>query len=509
MLSQALEAAASARTSSPRSNVRLVESNRSGRAGNRSMVIDAFDEMGTGASVRRPYRSVAAWLASVGPREMERRQKDVQRCCRELGVSGFEAQAQTVDGPRIRFDPIPRILTEREWASLDKGLVQRVRALNAFLADLYHGREIVRAGILDEHRLRTGPPLAPQMRGIDLPNDVYAPVTGIDVVRLSESRFVVLEDNMATPVGGAFVMEQRRMGRRFFPDLYAGHRLLPVEAYATTLLDTLRAASFSSGREPTVVLLTSRKNPYAYYYEHAYLARAMGIDLVEEDDLIVEGCDVFVQAPHGRKRVDVIFRRVSDSRFPENPLIGSGGALFAAVRSRRCNVVSGLGTDIAGDKAMYPLVPEMIRFYLGESPLLENVSTRWGGNTEDLRYIERHFDDLVIKERHSCGGRGVFVGPAATKTERRAMLQHVKSRPENFVAQSVLPISTCPAFVDGTVSRRHVDLRALVLSGRRTVAQPGGMTRMASSAGSLVVNLCQGGSVKDTWIMREESGCVA
>jgi uncharacterized circularly permuted ATP-grasp superfamily protein len=464
-----------------------------------------FDEMG-GKQPRPPYRQIAAWLERAPKDLLAAKRREAEALYRRHGIT-FGAYG-AVDGHEttIPFDLIPRVLTLREWQFLERGLVQRVKALNAFLADAYHKREICRAGKLPEEQVLLNEQFLGLAQGIDLPGGVHAHIAGIDLVRVGEDEFYVLEDNVRTPSGVSYMLENREVMMRLFPDLFQRHAVQPVGRYTEELLNTLRSVSFSQTHEPCVVLLTPGQFNSAYF-EHAFLADEMGVELVEGSDLFVDENRVYMRTPRGPQHVDVIYRRVDDAfldplSFDADSYLGVPG-LVGALRSGQVNIVNALGNGIADDKSTYLYVPEMIRFYLGEEPILKNVPTWCCGKPDEAKYVEEHLAELVVKETHGSGGKGMLVGPTSTKAEIEEFRGLVKANPGNYIAQPTLALSTCPTLVENGVAPRHVDLRPFVLTGRETVVMPGGLCRVALKQGSLVVNSSQGGGTKDTWVLSQ------
>ena len=455
-------------------------------------------------TARQPYQRIAEWLKRTPAEILSAKRREAEALYRRYGIT-FGAYG-SVDGHEttIPFDLIPRVITNAEWKFLERGLIQRVRALNAFLYDAYHERDICRAGKMPESQILLNEQFVGMAQGLDLPGRVHAHIAGIDLVRVGENEFYVLEDNARTPSGVSYMLENREVMMRLFPDLFAGHAVLPVGQYTEELLNTLRSVAFSDAREPTVILLT----PGAYnsaYFEHAFLADEMGIELVEGSDLFVDENRVYMRTPRGPQRVDVIYRRIDDPfldplAFLPNSLLGVAG-LVGAIRAGQVNVVNALGNGIADDKSTYLFVPDMIRFYLSEEPILHNVPTWRGDRADEMKYILEHLPELVVKEIHGSGGKGMLVGPTSSKAEIAEFRDLLKERPQDYIAQPTLALSTCPTFIDTGVAPRHVDLRPFVLTGRETTVMPGGLTRVALKPGSLVVNSSQGGGTKDTWVL--------
>ncbi|MFQ5765521.1 MAG: circularly permuted type 2 ATP-grasp protein [Rhodospirillales bacterium] len=465
-----------------------------------------FDEMNRAdGEVCATYADYWNWLKDVPVDVLRRKHDQADLLFRRLGIT-FAVYGRDEGTERlIPFDIIPRILSADEWDLLSKGVRQRVDAVNAFLHDVYHDQAILKAGKVPADLVLTNDAFRPEMLGLDLPHRVYAHVSGIDVVRTGEKEFYVLEDNSRTPSGVSYMLENRQTMMRLFPELFAEHLVAPVDRYPETLLDCLfSVAPQTAGAEPTVVLLTPGQYNSAYF-EHVFLATEMGIDLVEGQDLFVDGGFVYMRTTEGPKQVDVIYRRIGDDfidplAFRAESLLGVPGVL-SAVRMGQVTLANAIGTGVADDKAMYVYVPEMIRFYLGEEPILDNVPTYSLRNPDDCAHVLDNLAELVVKEVHGAGGYGMLVGPKSTKKERDAFAARIKAKPDNYIAQPTLALSTCPTFVDEGIAPRHVDLRPFVLSGAETRVVPGGLTRVALEPGSLVVNTSQGGGTKDTWVM--------
>lgn len=466
----------------------------------------AFDEMRQETGAPRPaYSGLAKWMDDIPPDELERKQEEANILFRRLGIT-FAVYGEGGDPERlIPFDLIPRVISVGEWNALSAGLIQRVKAINAFLHDVYHGQEILRAGKIPTELVVNNEQFRPEMCGLDLPWQHYTHVAGIDIVRTGEGEFYVLEDNVRTPSGVSYMLENREAMMRLFPELFSRHRVAPVSHYPDELLKTLRSVAAEDYRDdPTVVLLT----PGAFnsaYFEHVFLAEQMGIELVEGQDLVVKDDVVYMRTSAGPVRVDVIYRRIDDAfldpeAFNPDSMIGVPG-LFRAYRAGNVQLANAIGTGVADDKAIYTYVPDMVRFYLGEEPILRNVPTYSLRKPDDLKYALEHLHELVVKEVHGSGGYGMLVGPHSTKAEIEAYRTRILSDPAKFIAQPTLALSTCPTFADGGVGPRHVDLRPFVLVGDTLTLVPGGLTRVAMRRASLVVNSSQGGGTKDTWVL--------
>lgn len=467
-----------------------------------------FDEMhGDGDEVRAAFRSVKEWLGATPADVLQAKRLEAERLFRRTGIT-FAVYTEGGDPERlIPFDIIPRVLAADEWAVLERGLRQRVSALNAFMRDVYGKREIIAAGKIPEDLVLKNPAYIEPMIGVAPPGGVFTHIAGIDVVRVGPEDFYVLEDNCRTPSGVSYMLEDREVMMRLFPDFFARAQVEPISRYPEDLLQTLRSVAPRNCRgEPGVVVLTPGQYNSAYY-EHTFLADEMGVDLVEGADLVVENDIVFKRTTQGLQRVDVVYRRLDDDYldplvFKPDSMLGVPG-IMSAYRAGNVTIANAPGAGVADDKAIYVHVPEMIRFYLGEEPLLKNVPTWDCAEPGALAYVLDHLEELVVKETRGSGGKGMLVGPHATKAARAAFAKKLRARPSDYIAQPTLSLSTCPTYTDEGVAPRHVDLRPFVLSGGDGVRiVPGGLTRVALNKGSLVVNSSQGGGTKDTWILR-------
>jgi uncharacterized circularly permuted ATP-grasp superfamily protein len=464
-----------------------------------------FDEMLLAEQVpREHYGSFASWLASTAPETLERKREEADLTFHRLGIT-FAVYGEDAGKERlIPFDIVPRIIPAAEWRVLEAGLRQRVKALNAFLHDVYHDQEILKAGRIPKEQVLNNNLFRQEMVGVDLPGKIYCHVAGVDIVRAGAGDYFVLEDNLRTPSGVSYMLENRRMMMRLFPELFARQSIAPVEHYPDMLLENLRSVAPDGVVDPTVVVLTPGQFNSAYF-EHAFLAQQMGVELVEGPDLFVRDGVVYMRTTRGPKRVDVIYRRIDDDfldpkAFRKDSVLGVPG-LFDAYRGGGVTLANAVGTGIADDKSMYIHVPEMIRFYCGEEPIIHNVPTWELSKSDDLRYALDHLPELVVKEVQGSGGYGMLVGPTASKAEIRLFRDKIVADPSRYIAQPTLALSTCPTFVDSGVAPRHIDLRPFVLSGKEITMVPGGLTRVALKAGSLVVNSSQGGGTKDTWVL--------
>ena len=466
-----------------------------------------FDEMHVAdGGVRVHYAGYSDWLGEMPAERIAAKRAEADALFHRFGIT-FAVYGEGDGKERlIPFDIIPRIIPAGEWKQLADGLRQRVKALNAFIGDIYHDQEILRSGLIPETQVICNVQYRPEMQGVDVPGGIYAHIAGVDVVRAGAGELYVLEDNLRVPSGVSYMLEDRRMMMRLFPELFARNKVAPVEHYPDLLLDTLRGVAPVGVSDPTVVVLT----PGAYnsaYFEHAFLAQQMGVELVEGQDLFVEDEQVFMRTTQGPQRVDVIYRRIDDDfldplAFRPDTMLGVPG-LLSAYRAGRVTLSNAIGTGVADDKSIYPYVPDMVRFYLGEEPILNNVPTWQCRKPDDLAHVLAHLPELVVKEVHGAGGYGMLVGPASTAAEIEYFRHLLVANPERYIAQPTLALSTCPTFVDAGIAPRHIDLRPFVLSGREVRFVPGGLTRVALKAGSLVVNSSQGGGTKDTWVLED------
>ena len=478
----------------------------------------AFDEMtGAGNVVRDHYRAYDEWLRRQPLDAMQASRAEAEMIFRRVGITFAVYGDKDANGAGterlIPFDVIPRVIPHHEWTVMEAGLRQRVSALNRFIGDVYHGQEILKAGIVPAEQVLNNAQFRKEMMGIDVPGGVYSHISGIDIVRAANltnsadggAEYYVLEDNLRVPSGVSYMLENRKMMMRLFPDLFSIHRVAPVAHYPDLLLETLRAVAPAGVLDPTVVVLTPGMYNSAYF-EHTFVAQQMGVQLVEGQDLFVRDGFVYMRTTQGPQRVDVIYRRVDDDfldpkAFRSDSTLGCAG-LLDVVRAGSVTLSNAIGTGIADDKSIYPYVPAMIDFYLGEKPILNNVPTHLCRESEGLKYVLAHMAELVVKEVHGAGGYGMLVGPAATKAEIAAFTEVVKARPANYIAQPTLSLSTCPTYVESGIAPRHIDLRPYVLSsGKEVQTVPGGLTRVALKEGSLVVNSSQGGGTKDTWVL--------
>ncbi len=468
---------------------------------------DFFDEAFPkgGGSVRPTYRETADFFANLTDERMRTSLRSLERTFLKQGVT-FTVYSDGQGTERIfPFDPFPRIIPAEEWAVIEQGLRQRIQALNLFLKDIYSERRILKEKVIPEELIKTSKHNRAEFAGVKLPHDTYIHICGTDLIRDGEGRYCVLEDNGRCPSGVSYMLENRLAMKRTFPDLYRKLNVERVADYPLELLKTLHAVSPRQQDAPVCVLLTPGQYNSAYF-EHTFLAQQMGIEIVEGRDLLVENERVYMHTTKGLVQVDVIYRRIDDDfldpRFFRRDSILGVPDLMRAYRAGNVTLVNAVGTGVADDKATYAYVPEMIRFYLSEEPVLPNIETYLGSRPDELAYMLEKMDQLVVKAVDEAGGYGMLIGPASTKAEVEEFRAKVKSNPRGFIAQPVISLSRHPTFCDGTLEGRHIDLRPFVLTGKETVVIPGGLTRVALRKGSLVVNSSQGGGSKDTWVLR-------
>ncbi len=449
---------------------------------------EMYDANGT---VRPHYQQYANWLKNIPNHHLESRRAEADTLFRRLGIT-FAVYGEEEGTERlIPFDIVPRILPAKEWTDLATGLRQRVKALNAFLTDIYHDQNILKAGIIPPEYVLSNNQYRPEMQGIDVPNNIYTHIAGIDIVRAGEGEFYVLEDNARVPSGVSYMLEDRKVMMRLFPELFNRYAVAPVEHYPDLLLDTLRSVAPQGVSSPMVVLLTPGAYNSAYFF--------------------VRDGFVFMRTTKGPQRVDVIYRRLDDDFldplvFRPDTMLGVPG-LLSSYRAGKVTLANAVGTGVADDKSIYPFVPDMIEFYLNEKPLLNNVPTYQLRKPDDLAYVLAHLGELVVKEVHGSGGYGMLIGQASTKAQIEDFRKKILANPSNYIAQPTLALSNCPTLVDSGIAPRHLDLRPFVLTGSEIRFVPGGLTRVALQEGSLVVNSSQGGGTKDTWILEGESIC--
>ena len=466
----------------------------------------AFDEMLSGpGGVRGAYQSYSEWLNAQRTPQLHQKAADAERVFRRTGITFAVYGDEQADERLIPFDIVPRIISGNEWRRLAQGIEQRVLAINAFLDDIYHRQEIIKAGRIPVELIAQNEAFLPEMMGFRPPAGVYTHIIGIDIVRTSENEFFVLEDNARTPSGVSYMLENRETMLQLFPELFQQIKVRSVEDYPKLLRNSLEVVKPKgcSGK-PTIAVLTPGHYNSAYF-EHAFLADQMGVELVEGSDLKVMDGKIVMRTTQGLKPIDVIYRRIDDAyldplTFNPQSRLGVAG-IMDIYRAGNVTIANAPGTGIADDKAIYSYMPEIVEFYTGRKAILQNVPTWRCGDPDSLKYVLEHLSELVVKEVHGSGGYGMLVGPAATKAERDKFAEKLKARPKNYIAQPTLALSTVPIFTEKGLAPRHVDLRPFVLVSDRVRITPGGLTRVALKEGSLVVNSSQGGGTKDTWVL--------
>ena len=471
-----------------------------------------FDEMGLETSEVRPlYRHIERWLKETPGDVLAARRAQAEYMFRRIGITFGVYGDKDAAERLIPFDIIPRLISRAEWSRLEAGITQRVNALNLFLRDVYGPGAILKEGLIPSELILRNPYYRPEMIGRRAPHDIWIQIAGIDIVRVDGDAFYVLEDNARTPSGVSYMLENREVTMRLMPDLFAKHRVAPVDNYPDALLSCLRSVAPRVGYEEAVIVLLTPGPFNSAYYEHSFLADKLGVELVEGRDLFVSEEVVYMRTTRGPQRVDVIYRRVDDDFLDPlvfNPasVLGVPG-LIGAYLAGNVTIANAVGTGVADDKAIYSYVPDIIRFYLDQEPILPNVPTFRCREPAALSHVLANLDALVVKEVNGSGGYGMLVGPHASAAQREVFAAKLKADPANFIAQPTLALSTCPASFDSGVSPRHVDLRPFALSGANGVKiVPGGLTRVALTEGSLVVNSSQGGGTKDTWIVDDDYG---
>ncbi len=470
-----------------------------------------YDEMlDEDGGVRPAYQAYREWFDQQDRGWMLRQGKEAETFFRRTGIT-FNVYGDDAGQERlIPFDMIPRIITSQEWQKLSRGIEQRVRALNAFLLDLYHQREIVRAGKLPERLLHQNAAFLPQMAGFTPPGGIYTHIVGVDLVRTGPDDFMVLEDNARTPSGVSYMLENRETMMSMFPELFSKVRVQPVSDYPRALARSLAACAppATSGSDRPVVAVLTPGIYNSAYFEHAFLADQMGAELVEGSDLRVVNGRIAMRTTRGWRAIDVLYRRVDDEyldplSFNPDSMLGVAG-IMDVYRSGGITIANAPGTGISDDKAIYSFMPEIVEFYTGEKPILQNVPTWRCAEADSLKYVLAHLPELVVKEVHGSGGYGMLIGPTASRGELATFEKKLRARPENYIAQPTLSLSTVPIFTKAGLAPRHVDLRPFVLVSPDGIEiTPGGLTRVALKKGSLVVNSSQGGGTKDSWVLAE------
>lgn len=449
-------------------------------------------------------RTIQDWLNKIRPTTLRRRARDCERELYNLGITfTVYSEANAIDRV-LPFDVIPRPIAAAEWKRLERGLVQRVTAINHFLHDIYGAGRILADGVVPEDLVKGNSNFRAQMVGVDIPHNAYVNICGVDLVRDREGQFCVLEDNARTPSGVSYVIENRHLMQRAFPDLIAGINIRPVSDYGIRLRDALADMAPAQVLDPQIVLMS----PGAYnsaYFEHVFLAREMGVPLVEGRDMVIDNGLVYMKTTAGPRRVDVIYRRIDDDfidplAFNPNSMLGIAG-IMDVYRQGRVTLVNAVGTGVADDKAVYAYMPRIIKYYLDEDAIIPNVETHICREHDALQFTLDHMADLVIKPVGESGGYGVVVGPRSTAAELESCRNLLLARPENFISQPMIDLSVCPTLVDAGIEPRHVDLRPFLVTGKDTWVMPGGLTRVALKKDSLIVNSSQGGGTKDTWVL--------
>ena len=467
-----------------------------------------FDEMFSGPGQPRPhYQTLLERFQGMGVDEFERKRSLADTSFLTQGITFTVYNDNRGTEKIFPFDLIPRIIPADEWGFIERGLEQRIRALNLFLHDIYHDQRILKEKVIPEEYVLSAAHFRKEFMGFNVPRDIYIHICGTDLIRDNDGRYLVLEDNGRCPSGVSYVLENRQAMKRVFPRLFAKYPVRPVDDYAQNLLNLLRyIAPEGRGGDPTVVLLT----PGVYnsaYYEHSYLARSMGIEIVEGRDLVAGPDGVSMRTTKGLKPVDVIYRRIDDDFldpevFRPDSCLGVPG-LVNAYRHGKVSLANSIGTGVADDKVMYYFVPRMIKFYLGEDPILPNVETYLSSEEKDRQFILENLDKLVVKAANESGGYGMLIGTQASKEQIEKFRELIIANPRNYIAQPVISLSRSPAFCEDTLEGRHIDLRPYILYGEKVTIIPGGLTRVALKKGSLVVNSSQGGGSKDTWVLEE------
>lgn len=466
----------------------------------------AYDEtFDIDAKPRAHYRLLIERLMQLSEDELAYRQQATDLTFLNQGITFTVYGDEEGTERTFPFDLLPRILTSAEWKRIESGLIQRLTALNEFLYDLYHDGKIFKDKRVPYAMIASSRHYRREMRGVQVPHNIYVSVCGTDLVRLPDGEFAVLEDNLRVPSGVSYMLANRQVAKNVFPRIFNNYGVRPVDQYGQALLSTLQSLAQHTD-DPTVVLLT----PGVYnsaYYEHTFLARQMGIQLVEGRDLLVHDGMVYMRTTAGLKRVDVIYRRIDDDfldalTFRPDSQLGVNG-LFGAYRAGNVVLANAVGTGVADDKAVYSYVPEMIRYYLNEEPILPNIETYLLERDKEREYVIQNIDKLVVKAVGEAGGYGMLIGPHSTKAQQQEFIRQINASPRNYIAQPTLALSTAPCFVDGMIEPRHVDLRPFILFGRKPIIVPGGLTRVALQRGSLMVNSSQGGGSKDTWVLHD------
>ena len=466
-----------------------------------------FNEVFNKNKPRVAYKDIISWAKSLPYNTLIKKKNEAENLFKKIGIT-FSVYNNFDSAERlIPFDMFPRVITKLEWMDIQDGVVQRSLAINAFIRDIYSKCEIIKAKKIPSDLIYMNPAYEIKMVGLKVPHNIYSPIIGTDIIRTDAKSFKVLEDNCRTPSGVSYMIENREIMMRMFPELFEKINIEPVENYSSYLLEVLKSlAPRKCENEPRIVILTPGPLNSAYY-EHSYLADTMGVELVQGSDLIVEDNITYMRTTQGKQKVDIIYRRIDDDfidplTFNSTSVIGVPG-LFHSYKSGYVNICSAPGSGIADDKAIYTYMPDIIRFYLGEEPILPSIKTWRCSKAPDRKYVLNNLNKLVVKEVHGSGGYGMLIGNTATKTKINLFKNKIKSNPDNYIAQPILNLSSVPIFKKDSLTPRHVDLRPFTLLGhRKRRLVPGGLTRVALKEGSLVVNSSQGGGVKDTWVLK-------
>ncbi len=462
---------------------------------------EVFDQAG---NVRPHYQKLFNRLTKLSKSELETIQSTLSLSFLKQGVT-FTVYNDNQGTERIfPFDPIPRVIPKAEWSVLEKGLEQRIRALNAFLKDIYFDQKIIKDKVIPLEYIESASHYRKEFRGVKVPHDAYIQICGTDLIRDVDGSYLILEDNGRTPSGASYMLENRAAMKKVYPKAFKAMGVRPVTSYADMLHETLQSLCLDTQKEPVCVLLTPGMYNSAYY-EHTFLARKMGIQIVEGQDLVIKDDMVFMKTTRGLKRVDVIYRRIDDDFidpevFRKDSMLGVPG-LMRAYRAGNVVLSNAVGTGVADDKVIYAFVPKMIKYYLGEEPILNNVETYVANEPDDMKYIMDNLENLVVKAANESGGYGMLVGPKSTKKEIEEFRELIKADPRNYIAQPMISLSTHPTLCEDEVGARHIDLRPYILCGKEVKVVPGGLTRVALTKGSIVVNSSQGGGSKDTWVL--------
>ncbi|MBA9087650.1 putative circularly permuted ATP-grasp superfamily protein [Fontibacillus solani] len=464
---------------------------------------EMFEKNGT---VRPHYSKVFRQFQKSPYQQLADRQQAFDRMIMEEGITFTVYGESSTDSLErtIPFDLLPRIIPKKEWLVIERGMIQRVKALNLFLYDIYHGQEIVKEGIIPRRLVMTNKYFRYEMMHLDIPNNVYITASGIDLIRNDQGQYLVLEDNLRSPSGFSYLFKNRSLMSRLYPELMFSHPVQEVEQSLEAFLKMLRSLAPGGASKPVIALMTPGCMNSAYY-EHTFLAQQMGIELVEGSDLVCRDQYIYIRTLNGYKKVDVLYRRIDDEyldplAFRPDSLLGCPG-LMNAYRAGHIAIANAPGTGVADDKAMYSYVPQMIRYYLNEEPILSNVPTYLLDRPEEREYVLDRLDEMVVKETSMSGGYGMLIGPAATEEERSLFSEKILQSPGSYIAQPTIKLSTSPVLQNGRLEPRHIDLRGFVLNGDNVHVIPGGLTRVAMQEGSLVVNSSQGGGCKDTWVL--------